>query len=374
MRRLSLPLSIVIVLALGLGLLIGGTAPTSAVSVNGHITSQASVKAELNAITSNASYLCYMNDSELIRTQGASGLVSPWGATTASWSSGYVANWLNQDITNEIIHQAAQAKGLLPLSQADLLNAQTDLLGSMDATLNEAAGTEYACNGTATQILETMPTWFVRDQIVAQAESEALLVATGGIALDSNSVQAYYNTHTSDFDTYCLSAIELTDPTVYPKIQAGLAAGTSFGALAKQYSQDATSAANNGVLGCIDPTAASYSSVVQDAGKLTVGVPSGPILSGSNNSELILLVTSRTHTPLSKSGMEEIVRREMLAQDAANSSASAKHLITSAAVQVNPLYGHWSRSKALSGIVPPTVPPGSQLLNSIVITPGATGV
>ena len=356
MRRLSLPLSIVIVLALGLGLLIGGTAPTSAVSVNGHITSQASVKAELNAITSNASYLCYMNDSELIRTQGASGLVSPWGATTASWSSGYVANWLNQDITNEIIHQAAQAKGLLPLSQADLLNAQTDLLGSMDATLNEAAGTEYACNGTATQILETMPTWFVRDQIVAQAESEALLVATGGIALDSNSVQAYYNTHTSDFDTYCLSAIELTDPTVYPKIQAGLAAGTSFGALAKQYSQDATSAANNGVLGCIDPTAASYSSVVQDAGKL------------------ILLVTSRTHTPLSKSGMEEIVRREMLAQDAANSSASAKHLITSAAVQVNPLYGHWSRSKALSGIVPPTVPPGSQLLNSIVITPGATGV
>ena len=190
-RRLSVPILAVIVIALVLGLLVGGTATKTALVVNGQKTPTTQVNAELKAITSNNAYLCYMNDSEILRTQGQSALVSPFGATPKSYSSGFVANWLNQDVTNQIIHQAVAKAGFLPLTDADLLAAQTDLLGAMDATLSQAKGTKYDCGGAAQQILSTMPAWFVRAQIEAQAESEALLVAAGGINLDSASVAKY---------------------------------------------------------------------------------------------------------------------------------------------------------------------------------------
>jgi len=370
-RRISIPILAVIVIALGLGLLVGGVTPSTATVVNGAKTSTSTVNAELKSITSNHAYLCYLNVSELIRSQGQTGLLTPQGATSASISSGFVANYLNQDITNQIIHQAAEREGLLPISQQDLLGAQTDLLAAMDASLSQATGTQYDCGGTAAQILSTMPESFVRSQIEAQAESEALLVAHGGLTLDAAAVQAYYDAHTSDFDTYCVSGIVLSDPSSYAKIQAGLAAGTSFADLAKQYSQDTTSAAKGGVLGCFGPSSPSYASVVADAKNLTVGVPSGPILQGSS-SELVLLVTSRTTTPLS--GIENYVRRTMLSKDAAASTAVARALVTSATVTLNPLYGSWSTAKALTGVVPPTVPPGKDLINSIAISPGATGV
>ena len=369
MRRLSVPILAVIVIALVLGLLVGGTATKTALVVNGQKTPTTQVNAELKAITSNNAYLCYMNDSEILRTQGQSALVSPFGATPKSYSSGFVANSLNQDVTNQIIHQAVAKAGFLPLTDADLLAAQTDLLGAMDATLSQAKGTKYDCGGAAQQILSTMPAWFVRAQIEAQAESEALLVAAGGINLDSASVAKYYAANSADFDTYCVSGIVLTDPTKYAAVKAALDAGTPFATVATQYSQDTASAAKGGVLGCYAPGSSSYASVVSDAQKLTVGVPSGPILAGQ--SELVLLVTSRTATPLS--GIENYVRRSMLAKDASLSTNVAKTLVQQAAVTVDVKYGTWSQSKSLAGIVPPVVPPGKDLLNSIAITPGNTG-
>jgi hypothetical protein len=369
-RRLLIPILATLLLALGLGLLIGGVVPSTAVTVNGQAISNSQVSSELDSVAASASYRCYLNASALVRSNGSSQQGPIHGATEASYSMDYVANWLDQDITNLIIRQAADAQGLGSPSAAALAAAKDDLLGSIDSTLSEVSGTKYACTGTASQILATMPSTFVTSQVEAQALSEALLVKHGGLAVDPAAVAAYYAAHQSDFDTYCVSAIVSSDSTVYQKFTAGQAAGTSFADLAKQLSQDPTSAARGGVLGCYSPGSAGYTGLVNDAKGLAVGTPSGPITVNSS-STLILLVTSRTTTPLAS--ITNDVRRTIIAMDAAASTSVASDLVRSAHVVLNPRYGSWSSSRALSGVTPPPTPPASSLLNAASIAAGATG-
>jgi hypothetical protein len=291
------------------------------------------------------------------------------GVTPENYSSDFVANWLNLDVTDLIIKQAATREGISPPTEADLAAAKIDLIGSMDSTIEQAAGSKYQCSQTASQIFASMPSSFVASQVEAQAYSEALLIKHGGLGVDPASVEAYYNAHISDFDIYCVSGIESTDPTVYQSVTAGLAAGSTFAELAKKYSQ-VSNASSGGVFGCYAPATPGYSSLVSDAQNLTVGKPSGPIVA-SSTTVLILLVTSRTHTAFS--GISDIVRRTILAKDATASSAVATAIVRSADVTVNPPYGAWSAKKAETGVIPPPVPATSSLLNAGAIQPGASG-
>jgi hypothetical protein len=337
------------------------------VVVNGESISQSSLDAQLAAVSSSSGYLCYLNATSLVRSNGQSSLGPVTGATPASYSSGFVTDWLDQMITNTIVRQAAEREGLAPLSQSALSIAEQDLVGAMDATLNQVAGTQAACSGTATSILGAMPVSFVQDQIDAQAYSEALLVHHGGLGLDASSVAEYYAQHTSSFDTYCVSGILVADLATSAEVQAALAAGKSFASVAEEYSVD-TSKSNGGSLGCFSPTSPSYSSVVADVSKLAVGQVSSPLPSSSGQI-VTLVVTSRTTTPLSS--IEDVVRRTILSKDASNASSVATHLVRTASVTLSPRYGEWSTTKALSGVVPPTVPPNGQVLNPTANLPGA---
>jgi len=368
-RRISVPIIATVVVALGLGLLVGGVTPATAVVVNGSSVPKSTVDQDLAAIKASPGYLCYLNAAALIRSGGQSGIRPVTGATKQTYGSGFVADWMNQEITNQIIRQAARSEGLGMPSQADLATAQSDLVGAMDATLGQVSGSsQYACSGNATAILNDMPVSFNLRQVEAQALSEALLVRTGGSSLDAASVQRYYDTHTADFDTYCVSAILVADTTVSAKVLEALAAGQSFASVAQQYSID-PSKSKGGDLGCFDPTNAAYQGVVKDAANLTIGQPSGPILS-SNSQIVILMVTSRTATPFAS--IEGVVRRTVLAMDASSSQATAKRLINTASVSLNPLYGTWKRSGSLLGVAPPVTPPDAQMINPSANLPGAT--
>ena len=370
MRRLKFPLIILAVVALGLGLFVGGAGSHPAATVNGTGLSQSTLDKQLSTVTTSRPWLCYMNAAELVRSQGQSGLTSPTGAIKASYSTGFVSNWLNQQVTEEIIHQAASNNGLLPLTGAALYQAQSDLIASMDATLGQVSGSQYDCQATGTQVLGSMPKWFITEQIQAQAESEALLIATGGISLSAASVQAYYDAHLADFDTYCLSGIVVTSKADGATAKAALDGGMSMAEAATKFSKDTTSAAKGGVLGCFTPATSEYTRVASFVKDLKLGVASEPLANGSN-AYLVLVVTSRTATPLKD--VYNYVQRSILASDAAASSTEARRLIRSASVSVNPRYGTWSSSAALAGVVPPAAPSTKSLLNIPAITPGAEG-
>jgi hypothetical protein len=354
-RRSFIPITVALVLALGLGLLVGGTAPSTAVAVNGETVPTSQVNADLAAAAGNPHYLCYMNLAALIRSGGSSGLSSVHGATTASYSSSFVSNWLDQDITSLIIKQGAQAEGIGSLTQGQLIAAQTDLLGSMDATLGQGS-----CGQSATQILGSMPPSFVRRQIESQAYAEALLVKHGGESLDPASLEAYYARHQSSFDGYCVVLVQSTDPSIKQQIDAGIAAGKTFQQMATSLSNGSTTATQSG---CVTPASAIYSRLASYASKLTVGGSGGPYILG--NTVLVMLVTSRTTTPYAS--ISNVVRRTVLAEDGSRASAKSLALVNAAEVSVDPRYGTWSRHKASSTVVPPPLPAAKTLVNKTAL-------
>ena len=126
MRRTLIPITLALVLALGLGLLLGAATPSTAIKVNGEKVPTSQVNADLAAASGNARYLCYMNLAALVRSGGSTGLGSVHGATSASYSADFVTSWLDQDITGLIIQQGAQQEGMATLTQGQLLSAQTD--------------------------------------------------------------------------------------------------------------------------------------------------------------------------------------------------------------------------------------------------------
>ena len=241
------------------------------------------------------------------------------------------------------------------LTQGQLLSAQTDLLGSMDATLGQGN-----CGATATQILGSMPADFVRRQIVAQAYAEALLVKHGGLTLDPASLEAYYAANKASFDSYCVDLVQSTDPTIKTQLDAAVAAGKTFAQAAAALSNGSTTVTQSG---CVDPTSGIYARLSSYAKNIAVGQVGGPYILG--NSVLVMHVSSRTTTPYAS--ISNVVRRTVLAEDASRSSKVALGLVEAAAVTVDPRYGSWSRQKSSSSVVPPPMPPSATLVNKTAL-------
>ncbi len=359
MRRLSLSFLVLAVLAVVIGLFVGGGIPASAASVNGSSISQKSFDDQLAAINGSKSFLCYVAASEYVSSKGANQINSPTGAIKDSTSTELAALWLNQRIDAQITHDAVAAKGLLPLSSEAMAQAESDLTSVMDSVLQQ-----YQCGvSSGAQLLNVIPKWFAFQLITAQAEDEALLKASKSSVLNDAAIKAYYDQHQGDFDTYCVSGILVGTKAEAEDVRAQLGNGLSFTDAASKYSKDSASAAKGGQLGCFSPSSSSYGNVVNLVKDLKVNVPSAPTSNGSNG-YVILEVTSRTSTALSDVGT--IIQRTLLRDE-------ARRLINAANVNVNPRYGTWQQSTLVSHVVPPNAPKASDLLNVKSILPGAEG-
>ena len=367
MRRILIPITAVIVIALALGVLLGGVTSSTAMTVNGQSISTASVDEQLAAIKASPGYTCYLKIANIIRTQSvAAANVTPVGATPANYSSEWVASWLNQEATSTLIAQSVSQAGLPQPSSTELAAAKQDLVSAMDDDINRAANSPYHCKQTAAEIFAGMPVSFVAGRVRAQAIAEAFLVKHGGTGVSESDIADYYNSHTSDFDRFCVSAIVTSDSTVVQKVSDGLAAGTSFADLSQLYSSTPSSGSS---IQCYDPTTSGYSSLLSFVGGLQQGQISS--LENLGSVQAIFYVNSRTPTPFSE--IANVVRRTILANDAAKAGTAANALLRASSISVNPRYGSWTESKAAVGVALPVSPPVTSLLNAAAIQPGATG-
>jgi len=362
---LAIVSAIVVTAAVAIG--IGFAAPSNAAVVNGTTLPTSVVQSDLDAVAGNSAYLCYLNASALVRSNGSAGLSAVSGASAGTYSSSFVSLWMNQEITRTLLEQQAAAAGLPAPSSADLAQARIDLTSSIDSTLAQVAGSQYQCPVAAAALLGGMPAAFVERQVTAQALSEAFLARSAGISITPAAVKAYYEAHTSAFDKICISGILVSSKTTAQGIKAQLDAGADFATLAAQDSIDAQSKANGGAIGCFDPTSSQYQSVLTDVGSLAVGGVTDPLPSQSGY--VLLSVTSRTRTPFS--GLSTIVRRTMVAGAATKSSAAISTLLHTADVSVNPRYGTWTATAASAGLVPPASPPAASIPNAAANVPGA---
>lgn len=319
------------VLALLGAALYGLSSSSSGITVNHQTVSANTLQSELSAISHNNTLQCFITALSPTSYAPGAGGYSIKATGAAAWSNLRVEGLaISQYVTTTLKHHP---------SAHELALATSSLEGEMTS---QAKANSIPCPGTSTEALAEMPSEMRTAEIQAQADSLYLVqkIKTT-IPLTTASMKSYYARHTSDYDTLCVSvALVLPgDVSAFAKSQA---AGVTVAALAKQYSQDATSSVKGGAVGCFAPTSTSYTSVRSDVASLalnTFATTPNYITNNGSTYALYVAVTKRTATPFNKAA--SAVLADLQSLNASSANTLKNDLLYAAAVHVDPALGRW---------------------------------
>ncbi|MGA2123250.1 MAG: hypothetical protein ABSG58_02375 [Acidimicrobiales bacterium] len=334
---------------------------SSGVSVNHQSVSGSSLNAELSAIAHNKTLECYI-DSLDPTTYSA-------GAGGDSLKSSAARAWVNLRVEGLAINQYVTTKWNYHPDPAQLAAAKSSLVGELT---QEASANSLSCPGSATTALAEMPAEMRTAEIQSQATSLYLVKKLNDtIPLTAASMETYYKSHQSDYDTLCIS-IALVLPAKVAAFESAEAQGDSVATLAKDFSQDA-SASKGGTYGCYAPSSDSYASVRQDASGGTLNeFPTKPAYIDYNDSEyaLFVAVTKRTLTPFATA--EPAVLSDLRAINAQAADSVKNTLLEEAAIYVDPAFGLWGVSSTEGPeVFAPSAPPSSSVTGADKLSAGA---
>ncbi len=334
--------------------------PSPAAVVDGTSISRNTLNAELEAIASNSVFSCYLQASVAVRSGNSASLPSISGSSSGSFDTAFVDFWLSQRVDDLLVERLAAGQHLAIDARA-LAAGRADLMSSMDSVLGAAAvsaGQSAVCAASGAAVLTTLPSSMVDELVRAQAAGDLVLAHAAGYGLSQNQLSRYFALHSDQFQTICLSAIQVATPASAAALRASIEAGGSFAALAKANSTDQASAANGGALGCFTANQGAYQTVATDVKGLAVGQVSQPI---ANNGSYLLLMVTRDF-PASFDAVVPAVRHQVLVAGSTKASAELHSFTKTASISIDPRYGQWSAGVGV-GIAPPTSPRSSDLLN-----------
>jgi PPIC-type PPIASE domain len=363
---------IVLLLVLAGGLAAAAlTVPSNAATVNGTGISQQDLNADVSAIVGSAYYQCYLNSQEYLSSQGTEELPPVVGAGTGQYAgdhptatSAFVANYLETEIGHELVLQLA-AERHLSVTPADLTTARANLSQQISEVMSEILQTQqgenvrYGCSATGqaltgAEVLGTLPSSFVDEQVQFLATATALQEDLAGVGSSTADLQAFFEAHQSRFDTVCLTAAVFSSESAAQSAAASVAAGTPFATVASN-----TASSGGGALGC-DVLSDLESKLPSDAdlSGLATGAVSAPV-DDNGTYYLLLQITSRTPTPYSKAkaAVADAVQ-------AAGSQATQRALTAAerrSSVSLNPQYGVWVPVNA--SVLTPLTPEPADVLN-----------
>jgi hypothetical protein len=353
--------------------------PSNAADVNGSSISQRDLNSDVSAIANSSSYQCYLNSQEYLSSDGSESLPTVLGAGTGQYAgdhptatTAFVASYLETDVGHQLLLQVA-AERHVSVTQADLATAKSNLTEQITEVMSEilqtqeAENIQYSCSTTGqaltgAEVLSTLPASFVNEQVQFVAEATALQEDLAGVGSSDADLQAYYESHTAQFDTACLTAAVFSSESAAQTAASQVASGTPFATVAS-----GTSSSGGGAQGC-DVLSDLVSKLPTDADlkSLATGAVSAPI--DDSGTYLLLQITSRTPTPYSKakSAVENAVQQ-------AGSAATQKVLTADerrSSVTVNPQYGVWVPVSA--SVLTPFSPEPSDVLNATANLPLST--
>jgi hypothetical protein len=353
--------------------------PSNAADVNGSSISQHDLNSDVSAIANSASYQCYLNSQEYLSSEGSESLPPVLGAGTGqdagdhpTATTAFVASYLETDIGHQLLLQVA-AERHVSVTQANLTTAKSNLTEQITEVMSEILQTQeaeniaYSCSTTGQaltgpEVLSTLPASFVNEQVQFVAEATALQEDLAGVGSSDADLQAYFEAHTAQFDTACLSAAVFSSESAAQTAAGQVASGTPFATVAS-----GTSSSGGGAQGCdVLSDLVSKLPAAADLKTLATGAVSAPV--DDNGTYLLLQITSRTPTAYSKakSAVENAVQ-------AAGSTATQKVLSADerrSSVTVNPQYGVWVPVSA--SVLTPLPPPPSDILNATANLPVST--
>jgi len=334
--------------------LYGVSGSTSGIVVNSQTLSANTFETELSAISHNNTLQCFV--TALSPTSYAP------GAGGYSIKASGAAAWANLRVEGLAIHQYVATTLKYRPSAHDLALAESSLVGEMTA---QASANSINCPGTATQAVAAMPSEMRTAEILAQADSLYLVkkIKTT-IPLTTASMESYYAQHTSDYDTLCVS-VALVLPSSVTAFAQGEAAGLNVATLVRKYSQDPTSAAKGGAVGCFSPSSTSYASVRADVTSLPLNTFATTPNYISNNGQtfaLYVAATKRTTTPFSAAAATVLADLQSLNASSANKIKN--DLLHAAAVHVDPAFGRWGLNTTGPTVFASATPAASDVTGS----------
>ena len=340
MRRLIA----LLVIALVGATLFGLSNTSSGLSVNGTSVSNTTFRAELVAISSHKTLQCYVEALvPATYTRGAGTSVAMSGATA----------WANLRVEGLAIEHFARVNLKFHPTATVLAQAKTSLLSELTQV---GTNTTTPCTGSSAQAFADMPSEMQTFEVASQAASLDLVNKLNGTeALTAANVKKYYDAHSANYDTLCVSVAVLSPGQVTAFNQAQSAGGT-VAELAKQFSEDPTGQ-KGGVFGCFPPSSTSYSSVRADTASTPLNTfPTTPQYINYNGSTAALFVapTKRTVTPLAQA--QNAVLSDLETANANIANNAKESILLHTAIAVDPAYGRWGLTSTGPTLFAPAEP------------------
>jgi hypothetical protein len=334
-----------LVLALLGATLYGLSNDSSGIRVNDSSVSNSTFRAELAAISSNTTLSCYIADLDPTSYKP--------GAGGASMVASGAAAWANLRVEGIAIEQYAQTNLKFRPTATTLAKAETSLADELNAASQSSS---TPCTGTSAQALAEMPSEMRSFEVAAQAASLDLVAKLNTtVPLTVASMKTYYSTHTSDYDTICVS-VAVVAPNDVTAFQQAQAAGMSVADLAKKFSADPTGK-TGGAYGCFAPSSSSYAGVRAD----TLSTPLNSFATTPqeityDNQEAALFVapTTRTVTPFAKA--EPSVLSDLESANATAASLEREQILRYSSIAVDPAFGRYELGSSGPAVFAPATP------------------
>jgi hypothetical protein len=318
---------------------------TPSLSVNGSTVSAQSINGELAAISQHPVLQCFITALDPVNFGPGAGSATTATSGTAAWST----------LRTEGLAIDSYVEGKLHFHP----NAQeiADATLALEEQLSQAAkSANYACPGSPAEALSLMPLGMRTFELTSEADSLYLVGRLNStIPLTSTALHSYYLSHSSAYDTLCIS-IALVPPTLVNQFANAQAAGQSVAHLATTYSVDA-SGAKGGAYGCYGPTSSAYTKIRSLVSGLALNTfPTSPASTTYNNSTyaLYVAVTKRTTTPYATAAATVLGDVQKLNTSSAGTITST--LMYNAVVAIDPSLGRWGLGSSGPQVFAPAVP------------------
>lgn len=318
-----------------------GTLQPYALIVNGTRIAQHDVDNELKAIRANGRYLDAIDPS---RRQIL-------GSGTGTFNSDFTAFVLNQDLDYELVHQEV-LKRKLKVTKDDVDQAKATVIQQV--------------NGEDT--FNAFPKWY-RDKLQQRFAEVIVLAKSLSSGGDEAKELEYYNAHKDQFEQACASHILVETPQKAADIEARLAKGEDFAAVAKTESKDTGSAQKGGEVGCFYRTSQLVPEFLNAAFSQPVGQVGQPVQTQFGYH--VIKVTSRQLAPFDQAKAQ--VQQAMGAGSGQQLQKWLTDALKKAKVKMNPKFGTFNKNRAVPEIEAPQAPPSQTSTTAPSLTPPPGG-
>src|SRR5205807_7499656 len=191
-----------------------------------------------------------------------------------------------------------------------------------------------------------------QDTLVRRAAEVAVLARSFAGTPSEADQRAYYAAHQDQFEQACAGHILVADKAAADAIEARLAKGEDFAAVAKTASTDPGSAQKGGDVGCFGRDAQLVPELLAAAFAQPVGTPGPPVQTQLGFH--IIKVTSRKVPPFADVAAQ--VRDKLQSGGQDKLTAWLRGQLAKVHITVNPKFGKYDKNQQTPGVVPPQAP------------------